>query len=84
MTRAAAAVLFIDISVAILSTKIPILLGRGLGPFALPRLPRYGFWSFIHEARVDFSMWLGCLFLVLAGPGGTSLDARLARRSRGG
>jgi putative oxidoreductase len=83
MTRAAAAVLLIDISVAILSTKIPILLGRGLGPFSLPRLPRYGFWSFIHEARVDFSMWLGCLFLVLAGPGGISLDARLARRSRG-
>jgi uncharacterized membrane protein YphA (DoxX/SURF4 family) len=83
-TRPAAAVLLIDISVAILSTKIPILLGRGYGPFSLAKLPRYGFWSFIHESRVDFSMWLGSLFLVLAGPGVASLDARLARRSRGG
>ena len=70
LTRAAAAVLLIDISVAILSTKIPILLGHGFGPFTLAKLPRYGFWSFVHEARVDFSMWLGSLFLILADVGG--------------
>lgn len=82
LTRAAAAVLLIDISVAIVSTKVPILLGHGLGPFSLPKLPRYGFWSMAHEARVDFSMWLGSLFLIITGPGGASLDALLARRSR--
>ena len=76
LTRAAAALLLIDISVAIVSTKIPILLGHGFGMFSLPKLPRYGFWSFAHEARVDFSMWLGSLFLILTGPGGLSLDAR--------
>ena len=81
LTRAAAAVLLIDISVAIASTKVPILLGRGFGPFSLPKLPRYGFWSMIHEARVDLSMWLGSLFLILVGPGSASLDARLGRRS---
>lgn len=81
LTRAAAALLLIDISVAIVSTKLPILLGHGFGPFSLPKLPRYGFWSMAHEARVDFSMWLGCLFLILAGPGAFSLDARLPRRS---
>ena len=75
-TRAAAAMLLIDISVAILSTKIPILLSHGFGPFSLPKLPRYGFWSFVHEGRVDFSMWLGSLFLILTGPGGISLEAR--------
>ncbi|HEV8117678.1 MAG TPA: DoxX family protein, partial [Thermoanaerobaculia bacterium] len=69
-------VLLIDISVAIVSTKIPILLGHGLGPFSVPKLPRYGVWSFLHEARVDLSMWLGSLFLILAGPGDASLDAR--------
>jgi uncharacterized membrane protein YphA (DoxX/SURF4 family) len=84
MTRAAAALLLLDISVAIVSTKIPILLGHGIGPFSLPKLPRYGFWSMAHEARTDFAMWLGCLFLVLVGAGGASLDARLSGRSLGG
>ena len=84
LTRAAAAVLLIDISVAIISTKVPIFLGHGFGPFSLPKLPRYGFWSMAHEARVDFSMWLGSLFLVITGGGRLSLDVLLARRSRVG
>lgn len=82
LTRAAAAVLLIDISVAVVSTKVPILLGHGFGPFSLPKLPRYGFWSMAHDARVDFCMWLGSLFLIITGAGGHSLDALLARRSR--
>jgi putative oxidoreductase len=82
LTRAAAVMLLIDISVAIVSTKVPILLGHGFGPFSLPKLPRYGFWSMAHEARVDFSMWLGSLFLIITGAGGLSLDALLTRRSR--
>ncbi len=82
LTRVAAAVLLIDISVAIVSTKVPILLGHGFGPFALSKLPRYGFWSLAHESRTDFSMWLGSVFLIITGAGGISLDALLARRSR--
>jgi putative oxidoreductase len=78
-TRAAAAVLLIDISVAIITTKIPILLGHALGPFTPSRLPRYGFWAAVHEARVDLSMWLGCLFLCLVGAGRLSMDASLRR-----
>ena len=62
----AAIALLIDISVAILSTKIPILLGRALGPFSLPKLPSYGIWSFLHEARTDWCMFLGCLAIILA------------------
>src|ERR1035437_9237626 len=51
--RFKAAVMVINISVALLSTKLPILLGRAVGPCSLPKLPRYGVWSSLHEARVD-------------------------------
>jgi len=80
LTRPAALVLLINISVAIVSTKVPILLGYGFWLFTLPKLSRYGFWSMAHEARVDFCMWLGCLFLILVGAGTLSLDALLTRR----
>jgi uncharacterized membrane protein YphA (DoxX/SURF4 family) len=62
----AAVALLVDISVAILSTKVPILLGRGLGPFSLPKLPSYGLWSFLHEARTDWCMLVGCVAVILA------------------
>ncbi len=45
LTRFAAIPLLIDISVAIISTKIPILLGHGFWNFGLPKLQSYGFWS---------------------------------------
>jgi putative oxidoreductase len=81
LTRLAAIVLLIDISVAILSTKIPILVGHGIWRFSLAQLPRYGFWSMMHEARADFSMWLGSLFLLIVGAGRLSLDALFTRNS---
>jgi len=40
LTRLAAVPLLINISVAILSTKIPILLGHGFWTFTLAKLPR--------------------------------------------
>jgi uncharacterized membrane protein YphA (DoxX/SURF4 family) len=76
LTRPAAALLLMNISVAILSTKIPILLGHGFWLFSVAKLPRYGFWSASHEARTDLCMWLGCLFLIAVGGGKLSLDAR--------
>jgi putative oxidoreductase len=80
LTRLAAIVLLIDISVAIVSTKIPVLLGHGFWSFSLMKLPRYGFWSMMHEARTDFSMWLGLLFLLIVGAGKKlSFDAALVR-----
>lgn len=79
LTRVAAALLLADISVAIVTTKLPILLGRALGPFSLAKLPRYGFLSALHEARTDLCMWLGCVFLILAGASAYALrDARRA------
>ena len=75
LTRIAAIPLLIDISVAILSTKIPILWGHSYG---LPKLAHYNLWGMLHEARTDFSMWLGLLFLLIVGAGPWSLDAKYA------
>jgi putative oxidoreductase len=82
-TRLAAVVMLINISVALLSTKLPILLGQVVGPFSLPKVPEYGLWGSLHEARADLCMWLGCAFLIAVGGGTRSLDARrgVARKS---
>lgn len=77
-TRLAALQTLIIMTVAIISTKIPILLGEGFWGFSLRELSRYGFWSMAHEMRTDWAMWLGSLFLILAGAGRWSLDIRLA------
>jgi putative oxidoreductase len=78
LTRLAAIPLIIDISIAIISTKLPILLSHGFWGFSLPRLASYGFWSMAHEARTDFCMLLGSLFLLIVGGGRKwSVDARL-------
>jgi putative oxidoreductase len=79
LTRLVAVPLLVDITVAILSTKVPILLGHGYGPFALPQLSRYGFWSMASEARTDFGMLMGILFLLVVGAGPWSVDAWLSR-----
>ena len=77
LTRLATIPVLISMTVAVISTKIPILLGHPLGPFALPKLPTYGMWSMLHESRTDFSMILALLFLLLVGAGRASLDAIL-------
>ncbi len=66
-TRLAAIPLIIDIAVAIATTKIPMLL-------------RSGFWAMAHEARTDWSMILGTIFLLIEGGGSWSIDARLWSR----
>jgi len=67
VTRLAAIPLLVVMSTAIYSTKIPILL-------------KSGFWKMAHEARTDFAMFLGLLFLLVVGAGACSLDARLSRK----
>jgi len=62
-TRLAAIPLLAVILVAIATTKIPMLAKTGV-------------WSMLHEARADFSMLLGLLFLLMTGAGSLSLDAR--------
>ena len=68
LTRIAAIPLIIDMLVAILTTKIPIFLEKG-------------FWAMAHEARVDWSMFLGSIFLFIVGSGAWSLDALFDRRA---
>ncbi len=59
--------LLIDILVAVVTTKIPMLF-------------KQGFWAAMHEARTDFCMLLGLVAIALLGAGTVSLDER--RRGR--
>lgn len=68
-TRAAAIPLVIDMVVAIGTTKVTILV-------------KSGFWAAAHEARTDYAMLLGSVFLSLSGAGPLSLDARVAKARR--
>lgn len=79
LTRLAAIPMIINISVAILSTKIPMLLGHGFWTFSPPKPNQVGFWAMAHEARTDFCMFLGGVFLLIVGAGCFSFDALFAR-----
>jgi putative oxidoreductase len=70
LTRLASVPLLVNIGVAIATTKIPLLL-------------RSGFWPMEAEARTDYSMLMGLLFLLLAGAGSWSMDARQAGKTHG-
>ena len=80
LTRLAAIPLLIIMIVAIVSTKIPILLGHDIWIFHVPKLSRYGFWSMMHEARADFTVLLGSIYLLIEGAGRWSVDAMLSDR----
>jgi putative oxidoreductase len=77
LTRPAAVPLLIIMTVAIMTTKIPIAFAESYGPFVLRELKTYGFWSMAHEMRTDFAMWLGSLFLLIKGGGRWSVDLLL-------
>ncbi|MFZ0565973.1 MAG: DoxX family protein [Chlamydiales bacterium] len=62
LTKLSAIPLLIDISVAILSTKIPLWI-------------KQGFWQMAHETRTDFCMLIGLIFLLIVGAGKISFDA---------
>jgi len=64
LTRLATIPLLIDILVAIATTKIPML-------------SHDGFWKMAHEARTDYAMLLGLVFLLLVGAGPLAVDSRL-------
>jgi uncharacterized membrane protein YphA (DoxX/SURF4 family) len=67
-TRLATLPLLAVIGTAIVTTKIPML-------------AHDGFWKMAHESRVDFSMLLGLLFLLIVGAGGLSVDGRAAGKA---
>jgi uncharacterized membrane protein YphA (DoxX/SURF4 family) len=68
LTRLSSIPLLIDICVAIATTKVSILL-------------KSGFWPMEAEARTDYAMLMGLLFLVLAGAGSWSVDAWLEAKT---
>lgn len=76
LTRFASVPLILVMLGALITTKLPILLGHDLGPFVVRDLDRYGFWSMAHESRTDFAMLLGSVFLLIVGAGRWSIDAR--------
>ena len=61
LTRLSAVPLLCVISTAIVTTKFPML-------------SRSGFWAMAHEARTDYCMFLGLLYLVISGGGALSAD----------
>jgi len=79
-TRLAAVPLIIIMIMALISTKLPILVGHDVGMFHLAAdIKRTGFWTTMHESRADLTMLLACVYLLIVGAGKWSLDARLAR-----
>lgn len=67
LTRLAAVPLIAIMLVALATTKIPILLERGV-------------WAMAHDSRIDYAMLLGSLFLLLAGGGPWAIDRWLKAR----
>lgn len=66
LSRFAAVPLFITMIVAIITTKFP--------------LAPEGFWAFAHAARLDISMLLTSLFVIINGSGKFSVDEVLFKR----
>lgn len=81
-SRAAAVPIIIIMIVAIISTKIPILLGHDWLIFKVRELDSYGFWSMAHETRTDWAMLLAAIYILVAGAGRWSLDAARASATR--
>jgi uncharacterized membrane protein YphA (DoxX/SURF4 family) len=78
LTRLAAIPLAIDMGVAIVTSKLPLLFGPGPEPVAAA--PKVGLWAFAYVARLDLTMLLLVLFLGLVGAGALSVDAWLLKR----
>jgi len=76
--RLAALPLVVDMIVALVTTKLPLLFGAG--PEPVSSAPKIGFWAFAYQSRLDVTMLVACVFLAMAGAGLWSLDAFLLRR----
>ncbi len=64
-TRLATIPLIINISVAIISTKVMMFVQKG-------------FWPAVHESRLDFTMLVSLIFILIVGAGCLSLDEKLS------
>ena len=64
-------------------SSIPLLIDIlfAIGTTKIPMLSKSEFWATMHEARTDFSMLLGLMFLLIVGSGSLSFDDLLSRQS---
>jgi len=69
LTRLASIPPFIIMMVAFVTTKLPMLLGKG-------------FWPFMHEYRTDFAMTLLLIFLFIYGAGKWSVDSKMSPKQK--
>jgi len=67
-TRLSTIPLIINISVAIVSTKVMMFVQKG-------------FWPAVHESRLDFTMLFCLIFLLIAGAGCCSLDKKITKNN---
>ena len=65
LTRLATIPLIINITVAIISTKVMMFAQKG-------------FWPAVHESRLDFTMLFCLIFLLIVGSGCCAVDTKLA------
>ena len=61
---AAFVLLFVALA-ALVTTKLPILIGGPIGPFPVKRPPPYGMLIFLHEARIELCMIFGSIAVLL-------------------
>jgi len=61
----AALALLVVILVALITTKIPILLGHGFWRVHEVHAGRSGLLGFLHEARTDLAMLFGCVAILI-------------------
>jgi putative oxidoreductase len=81
LTRFFSALFIIEIMVAILSTKIPMLMGTY--PLALaPSPPQSGIGLVLHEIRSDYAQIMTSIFLLIVGPGRISIDSLIGKNSQ--
>ena len=78
LTRPVTIAFIIEMTVAILSTKIAVFLGTSPLPLP-PSPPQTGFWAVLHEVRSDYAQIMTSLFLLLVGPGRLSIDANIRK-----
>jgi len=80
LTRPVAIAFIIEMIVAMLSTKIGVYLGNSpLGQ--PPAMPKVGLGAVLHDIRSDYAQIMTSIYLLLAGPGPLSIDAKMSKES---
>jgi len=76
--------LLLGLGTRLVSTPLLIVTVTAIATTKIPELFRanQGFWYMISDARTDFAMFCCLVFLILAGGGSCSLDAKLTGRNR--